>query len=155
MMRIEKATTQDAKTLAVISQQAFDDDARYGAPGPGGPPGYKSAQWQAKMMRIGMYYNILRDDRIVGGAIIFQQKPRQYELGRMFIQPAFQNQGIGAQVFALLWMAFPDATRWTLETPVWNQRTRHFYRKAGFVEIGENADQIRFEKVIGANCIRT
>ena len=155
MMRIEKATTQDAKTLAVISQQAFDDDARYGAPGPGGPPGYKSAQWQAKMMRIGKYYKILLDERIVGGAIIFQQKPGHYELGRMFIAPECQNQGIGSRLFEFLWTTFPDAKRWTLETPVWNQRTRHFYRKAGFVEIGENADQIRFEKVVGANCIRT
>ena len=106
-------------------------------------------------MRIGKYYKILLDERIVGGAIIFRQKPGEYELGRMFIQPASQNQGIGSRLFEFLWTTFPDAKRWTLETPVWNQRTRHFYRKAGFVEIGENADQIRFEKVVGANCIRT
>ena len=155
MIRIEKATPLDAKTLAGISQQAFDDDVRYGAPEAGGPPGYESAQWQAKMMRIGKYYKILLDERIVGGAIIFRQKPGEYELGRMFIQPASQNQGIGSRLFEFLWTTFPDAKRWTLETPVWNQRTRHFYRKAGFVEIGENADQIRFEKVVGANCIRT
>ncbi len=146
MIRIEKATTQDAKTLALISQQAFDDDIRYGAPGPGGPPGYESAQWQAKMMRIGKYYKILRDERIVGGAIIFQQKPGQYELGRMFVEPTSQNQGIGAHLFEWLWTTFPDARRWTLETPVWNQRTRHFYRKVGFAEIGEDAEQVRFEK---------
>jgi len=146
MIRIEKATPQDAKILTLISQQAFDDDVHYGAPGPGGPPGYESAQWQAKMMRIGNYYKILLDERIVGGAIIFRQKPGHYELGRMFIEPASQNQSIGARLFEFLWTEFTDARRWTLETPVWNQRTRHFYSKVGFVEIGEDADQIRFEK---------
>jgi hypothetical protein len=28
--------------------------------------------------------------------------------------------------------------RWTLGTPAWNRRTRHFYKKVGFSEIGED-----------------
>jgi hypothetical protein len=45
MIRLAKARSSDAETLAQISGRAFDDDINYGAPGPGGPTGYKSAAW--------------------------------------------------------------------------------------------------------------
>jgi GNAT superfamily N-acetyltransferase len=147
MIEIKKARPQDAKALAKASWRAFDYDVHYGAPGPGGPPGYKSDQWQSKMMRIGDYYKILADDQIIGGFIIFRKKPREYELGRIFIEPDFQNQGVGTQTLEFIWEEYPLAKRWTLGTPAWNQRTRHFYQKVGFVEIGEDGhDGIFFEK---------
>jgi GNAT superfamily N-acetyltransferase len=147
MLHFEKAKTKDAKTLALASQRAFDNDVHYGAAGPGGPPGYKSDQWQSKMMRIGDYYKIMADNQIIGGFIIFRKKPREYELGRIFIEPGFQNQGIGTQSFEFIWEEYPLAKRWTLGTPAWNQRTRHFYQKVGFVEIGEDGhDGLLFEK---------
>jgi RimJ/RimL family protein N-acetyltransferase len=37
-----------------------------------------------------------------------------------------------------LWKAYPLAKCWTLGTPAWNRRTRHFYQKVGFVEVGED-----------------
>jgi GNAT superfamily N-acetyltransferase len=149
MLRFEKAKARDAKALAVISGRAFDNDVHYGAPGPGGPPGYKSDQWQSKMMRFGQYYKILADGQIIGGIIIFRKKTREYELGRIFVDPDFQNQGIGAQAFEFIWEEFPLAKRWTLGTPAWNQRTRHFYKKVGFVEIGQDGHGgILFEKSI-------
>jgi GNAT superfamily N-acetyltransferase len=147
VIRFKRARVEDAKVLALISKQAFDNDVHYGAPGPGGPPGYQSDRWQSKMMRIGRYYKILADDQIVGGFIIFDQGPGHYELGRIFVAPDFQNQGIGTQAFEFIWTEFPLARRWTLETPAWNLRTRHFYQKVGFVEVGQGGpDGVRFEK---------
>jgi len=103
------------------------------------------------MMRIGQYYKILVDGQIVGGFIVFRKAPREYELGRIFVDPEFQNQGIGTQAFDFLWQEFPLAKRWTLGTPAWNRRTRHFYRKVGFVEIGEDGHGgILFERSITA-----
>jgi GNAT superfamily N-acetyltransferase len=147
MIRFEKAKAKDATSLARVSRRAFDYDIHYGAPGPGGPPGYKSDQWQSKMMRIGQYYKILADEQIIGGFIIFRKAPREYELGRIFIDPDFQNQGIGAQTFEFIWKEFPLAKSWTLSTPAWNQRNRHFYKKVGFVKIGQDGyDGILFER---------
>lgn len=147
MIRFEKAKPQDAKELAAVSWRTFDDDVHYGAPGPGGPPGYRSDPWQSKMMRVGKYYKIVKDLRIIGGFIVFPQDDGHCELGRIFIDPNYQNQGIGAQAFDFLWREFPVARRWTLDTPEWNRRTRHFYAKVGFVETGrEEPDGIRFEK---------
>ena len=36
------------------------------------------------------------------------------------------------------WKEFPLAKKWTLGTPAWNSRTRHFYKKVGFAEVGED-----------------
>jgi len=106
------------------------------------------------MMRIGQYYKILVDDQIVGGFIVFRQRPREYELGRIFVDPDFQNQGIGAQTFEFLWQEFPLAKQWTLGTPAWNRRTRHFYKKVGFVEVGEDGrGGILLEKRIPARAL--
>ncbi len=147
MIRFARARAEDAKALALISWRAFDNDVNYGAPDSGGPPGYRSDRWQSKMMRIGKYYKVLADDRIIGGLIIFPQQAGHYELGRIFIDPDFQNQGIGTQAFEFIWKEFPLARRWTLGTPAWNLRTRHFYQKVGFVEVGQDGpDGIRFER---------
>jgi RimJ/RimL family protein N-acetyltransferase len=150
-IRFERAKLIDAKALALVSQQAFDADVHYGAPGPGGPPRYKSDRWQSKMMHLGKYYKIVADGQIIGGIIVFPQRPGHYELGRIFLSPGFQNQGIGAQAFAFLWSEFPLAQCWTLGTPIWNRRNQHFYKKVGFVETGVHSGEVRFEKRREAN----
>ena len=147
MIRFEKAETEDAKALALASWRAFDNDIHYGAPSIGGPPGYKSDRWQSKMMTVGKYYEILANDRIIGGFIVFLKGHGYCELGRIFIDPDFQNQGIGTQAFEFIWTEFPEARRWTLGTPAWNRRTRHFYEKVGFVEVGKDGHNgILFER---------
>jgi RimJ/RimL family protein N-acetyltransferase len=134
-----KARPADAGALAQASKAAFDEDVRYGAPGPGGPPGYDSAEWQRQMMRRGDYYRIMVGTEIVGGIIVLRKQAREVELGRIFIVPAYQNMGIGTQAFDFLWKTYPLSKHWTLGTPAWNQRTRHFYTKVGFREVGRDA----------------
>lgn len=148
MIRIEKARSEDSKVLALASWRAFDNDVNYGAPGVGGPPGYKSDRWQSKMIRIGKYYKILADTRIIGGFIVFDQGFGHFELGRIFIEPEYQNQGIGTQAIEFMEKTFPQVRRWTLGTPRWNLRTQHFYEKIGYVRVGiEEPDGYRYEKM--------
>ncbi len=137
MIRFANAREVDAEALAAASARAFENDIHHGAPSAGGPPGYRSAPWQARMMRLGRYFKVLAGRRIIGGMIVFAQGPGHYELGRIFIEPEFQNQGIGTQALGFLWRAFPFARRWTLGTPAWNARNHHFYEKQGFVRVGE------------------
>lgn len=135
---ILKAVARDAKVLALASQRAFDNDVNFGAPGPGGPPGYDSAAWQKGMMRRADYFKIVLEGEVAGGIIVFRTGVRQYEVGRIFVAPEHQNKGIGTQAMEFLWETYPLAKHWTLGTPEWNRRTRHFYRKVGFVEIGRD-----------------
>jgi len=149
VIRFEKARPKDASALARISERAFHSDINCGAPGLGGPPGYQSDEWQKKMMRIGDYYKILVDDQTVGGFIVFRKRPREYELGRIFVDPDYQSQGVGTQAMEFLSEEYPLAKRWTLDTPAWNRRTRQFYNKVGFVEVGtDSRGLILFEKRI-------
>jgi RimJ/RimL family protein N-acetyltransferase len=151
MVGFRKARSGDADRLARASERAFHSDIDCGAPGLGGPPGYNSAAWQSKMMRFGDYYAIEIEGQIVGGLIILRKGTREYEVGRIFVDPDFQNQGIGTEAFQFLWKQYPLAKRWSLGTPAWNRRTRHFYKKVGFTEIGEDGHGgILFERRIVA-----
>jgi GNAT superfamily N-acetyltransferase len=151
MAQFRKARRQDAETLARVCERAFHSDIHCGAPGIGGPPGYNSAAWQARIMGVGDYYTIEAGGQIVGGIIVFRKGPRHYELGRIFVDPGHQNQGIGSEAFTFLWETYPLAKLWTLGTPAWNRRTRHFYKKVGFTEVGEDGHGgVLFERRIAA-----
>jgi RimJ/RimL family protein N-acetyltransferase len=150
-----KARSGDADALAKASERAFHSDIHCGAPGLGGPPGYDSPEWQRKMMRLGQYYTISSRGQVIGGIIVFRKAPREYNLGRIFVDPDFQNQGVGTRAFDFLWQEYPLAKRWTLGTPEWNRRTRHFYKKVGFEEVGVDAHEgVLFEKRIEEPALR-
>lgn len=134
---LRPARPEEAVALAEISRRAFDSDGAVGAPGPGGPPGCASADWQAEMMTAGRYHAVTVDGALAGGAVVFRKGPGQYELGRLFLDPEWHRKGIGKQAMALLFAAYPDAQRWTLDTPVWNRRTRAFYEGLRFLPVGE------------------
>ena len=147
VIHFEQAHMEDAKALALVSWHAFDHDIHYGAPRVSGPPGYKAGRWQSRMMRQGRYYKILADEQLVGGLVVFRKKPDHYELGRIFLLPEFQNQGIGAQAMHFIELSFPEVHRWTLVTPRWNRRNQHFYEKMGYRRIGPyGPDNYRYEK---------
>jgi GNAT superfamily N-acetyltransferase len=101
------------------------------------------------MMTAGEYYKILVDDLIVGGFVVQLRGYQYYDLARIFIDPVFQNQGIGTWTFEFIWAEYPDVKLWTLGTPAWNKRNRRFYSKVGFVEKGpDRHGGILFERKI-------
>ena len=95
-------------------------------------------------MRAGRYYKIMVDGQVVGGFIVFPRAIREYELGRIFIHADFQDQRIGTQAMEFMFEQFPLAKIWTVGTPAWNQRTRHFYEKMGFAQM-----EIRYDPRAG------
>lgn len=148
IIALKKAVARDATTLAEISKRAFDSDVACGAVSPGGPPGYDSAGWQREMMQHGDYHKILLGAQIVGGLIVFRKAPREYELGRIFIDPEVQRQGIGRQAMALMEVAYPLAKTWTLDTPAWNTRTNRFYPMVGYIKTGEQGGDVFYRKTM-------
>ena len=53
-----------------------------------------------------------------------------------YINPDFHNKGIGTRSFELIKARYSKAKKWTLDTPVWNVRTKRYYEKLGFVQRG-------------------
>lgn len=139
MVKIEKAILEDVEKLTEIQTRTFDDDNKLKPPGCSmeGPPGYDSVDWNARWIAKTPYYKILFDGQIVGGIIVFDMGKGHYELGRMYVDPDFQNRGIGQWAVGLVFDDFPEAEKWTLGTPSWAIRNRHFYEKMGFIRVGE------------------
>jgi GNAT superfamily N-acetyltransferase len=136
-IRIEPAAQSDAETLAAVSLRAFEHDVNYGAPGPGGPPGYDSAAWHQRAMRQGRFFKVTEAGRVIGGLVLFRLKDGTVEFGRAFIEPECQNRGIGGELLRFAEGVFPETKRLILDTPAWNLRTQHFYETGGYVKIGE------------------
>jgi len=103
----------------------------------GGPPGYDSPEGQIFMMDHFMYYKMMLEDTIIGGFMIADKWDGHYELVRIFIEPNFQNMGFGIKTLEFIWRTFPQARKWTLDTPAWNRRTQYFYEKMDFIKVGE------------------
>lgn len=147
---LEQAKEEDAAQLAEISKRAFNSDVEVGAPTGGddrasseggGPPGYASPEFQVRMMKFCHYYKMIYSGQIVGGLIANRKKRGHYQLERIFVEPEYHNRGIGTEAMKQVFAMFPDAEIWTLGTPEWNIRTKHFYEKLGFVQIGWTRDE--------------
>ncbi|MGY5877030.1 MAG: GNAT family N-acetyltransferase [Candidatus Thorarchaeota archaeon] len=135
---IRDAEVEDAEVLTETCKRAFDSDSEVGAPGPGGPPGYDSVEWNIDKIRNRylQYYTIQKGDSIVGGFIAGDRGPGYQVCERIWVDPDYMRQGIGEKTFELIWERYPSADLWALGTPEWNIRTNAFYEKVGFVRIG-------------------
>jgi ribosomal protein S18 acetylase RimI-like enzyme len=150
MIKFAKATCEDAQQLTEVQIKTFDDDARKFFDKPiGGPSGYDSVKWQLDMMQSGIYYKILDKDMIIGGMVISRLKPGQYKLRRLYVDPDYQDKGVGTKAISFMENEFPDAQTWNLDTPVVATRNHHFYEKLGYMRTGDDGDgQYLYEKRI-------
>jgi GNAT superfamily N-acetyltransferase len=139
---IKRARVEDAQVLTDICVRAFHSDIDFGTEGEGGPPGYDSVEWNTKRITNNFvhYYKILLSGDIVGGFISGRRRPGYNVCERIFVDPESQREGIGARAFDLIWDTYSDAQVWTLGTPEWNDRTKNFYEKIGFKQIGFTYD---------------
>ncbi|MHA2002673.1 MAG: GNAT family N-acetyltransferase [Candidatus Thorarchaeota archaeon] len=135
---IQLAEVEDGTTLIDSCKKAYDSDSEFGAPGPGGPPGYDSLEWNIDKIknRYLQYYKILSEDEIVGGFIVGDRGPGYQICERIWVDPDSMRKGIGTKSFELIWEKYPSANLWALGTPEWNLRTNPFYQSIGFVQIG-------------------
>lgn len=133
---LEPIEENDAEILAEVCKKAFDSDSEVGSPGSGGPPGYDSPEAQIRFTSFLDYYKIIREDRIVGGIMVDSGGKEHVVLERIFVHPDLHRKGIATRACELLWELYPDAKMWTLGTPEWNVRTKCFYEKLGFIQIG-------------------
>jgi GNAT superfamily N-acetyltransferase len=81
-------------------------------------------------------------------AMIFIESNQVHNLGRIFIDPKYQNQGIGKKVMKEIEGSFPDSTKWWLDTPSWSVKNHHFYTMCGFTKVREEDDLYIFEKTV-------
>lgn len=146
---LELATDEDAVALASISERAFETDVDYGSPFSDGPHGYASPAWQRDMMhRACAYWKVMSGTSLIGGMIVFHKQRGRFHLARLYIDPAVHRRGYGRQALRLVLAAYPEARRWTLETPIWSWRAQQFYAACGFRPLRQRDDMLVYEMVV-------
>lgn len=145
------ACEADAAALAAVSERAFETDAAHGSPYPDGPHGYASPAWQRDMMRRACaYWKVMAGPALVGGIVVFHGLRGRFRLARLFIDPDVHRRGYGRRAVALTLAAYPEARRWTAETPVWSKRAQLFYTAAGFRPLRQRDEMVVYERIVDA-----
>ena len=139
MIELSRAKKSDVETLTEIQIRTFVDDNKRKPPGCSleGPPGYNSLKWNTHWIDHTYYYKILFERKIVGGLILFDLGDQNFEVGRIWVDPAMQNRGIGQAAMKIMFKLHQEVKKWTLGTPSWAVRNQHFYEVLGFIKIRE------------------
>ena len=140
-----KASTSDALILNGISRRAFDSDILVGASSTGGPPGYKSLTFHTKMAKSNHLFKLVDNGLIIGGAILFLDKEK-LNIGRIFISPENHRKGYGIFMMQEIEALYPMVKEFTLNTPIWNIRTKSFYKKLGYNEVRHDKEFVYYSK---------
>lgn len=131
--RFEEA---DVAALTVIMKKAFDEDTRIHLnESEGGPPGYDNGEFLRKWaLHVDSAASIaMLDSKAIGLYIVWIFKNNENVLGTIFIDPEYQNQGIGLKIWEDIEARYPDTKLWRTETPGFSKRNHHFYiNKCGF-----------------------
>lgn len=132
-------TEEDIPALVPVMTRAFDDDAQkhLGEPG-GGPPGYDDGEFFRTWLlpyEESVGYKILHGEQLIGGIIVWILPEGNNILGTIFVDPEFQDAGVGSKTWGFIEATYPETRSWRLATPTWATKNHHFYKKCGFMEV--------------------
>ena len=83
-------------------------------------------------------FAVARDesDTVLGLLTAARRSDDTVSIGRLYVLPAHQRQGIGVKLLEACIAAFPGARQLRLEVEAENAKGLAFYRKQGFTELG-------------------
>lgn len=148
-IKFERASLEDVEQLIDVQNQSFYPDfIKYGE-----CPGYNHSQESMSNIVLNrITYKIIFNGQIVGDIIVRDNGDDTYYLGCLCVVPSFENKGIGQKAMKFLEQEFPNAKKWSLETPADKYRNHYFYRKFGFEVtkeyMSDNVKIVLFEKYI-------
>ncbi len=126
----------DIELFTDIMKRSFDDDTkRHLGEESGGPPGYDNGDFLRKyaLDTKSTAYAIFQEDIPLGVVIVWIQSHHENFLGNLFIDPNFQEKGIGLSVWKFIEQKYPETILWRTETAGFSKRNHHFYvNKCGF-----------------------
>ena len=136
----EEIVEGDIDELTHVMTRAFDDDARkHLGTEKGGPPGYDDGEFFRKWLfpyKESRGYKIILEGRIIGGVIAWIYSHGRNVLGTIFVDPDYQDRGVGTRAWEFIEVEFPDTRSWQLGTPGYATKNLYFYeQKCGFSKI--------------------
>ncbi|WP_114192371.1 GNAT family N-acetyltransferase [Edaphovirga cremea] len=135
-LAFEPVTVKDIDDLTRIMKRAFDEDTRrHLGKEQGGPPGYDNGDfirdWYINAKSDA--YKVFLHGTLIGAVNIFCWKDNERFLGNIFIDPSYQDKGLGFLVWQFIENKYPNTRKWQTETPGFSTKNHHFYiNKCGF-----------------------
>jgi GNAT superfamily N-acetyltransferase len=154
-VQLEVATPEDAGPLTVVAALAFFDDRKW-MPGetvaeiramddPSKGPPHTSYEWTRQAIdklnadsadTPSTYYKVLLGNTVLVGGLLVIASPDlgegEWRCEGIFVDPDYHDRGVGQEILRAMYRLHPDVVRWSLGTPEWAVRNRHFYEKMGF-----------------------
>lgn len=138
-LSFQKLTENDFDILSMVMKRAFDDDAqKHLGVQAGGPPGYDDGEFFRTWLLPydeSTGYKIMSGEKVLGGMIVWILPEAQNILGTIFIDPDFQDIGIGQRAWIFVEETYPSTISWRLATPTWATKNHYFYTKCGFEKV--------------------
>lgn len=153
-LAFEDFSVEDIPELTEVMTRAFDDDTqKHLGEEKGGPPGYDDGEFFQKWLfsyKESVGYKVVADGKAIGAIIVWIYDHGKNTLGNIFVDPDYQDQGVGSQIWTFIEETYPDAKSWRLDTPNWATKNHHFYEiKCGFTKIDETEDSFVYRKEMG------
>jgi GNAT superfamily N-acetyltransferase len=139
-LSFEEITEEDLPEITTVMTRSFDDDSRkHRGLERGGPDGYDNGdffrQWLFPYQE-SVGYKILSEGQIIGGIIVWILPEGHNILGTIFVDPAYQDRGVGTRTWQFIESTYPETKSWRLGTPPWATKNHQFYQaKCGFVRV--------------------
>jgi GNAT superfamily N-acetyltransferase len=135
-LAFEEIVEADVPVLTPVMTRAFDDDAqKHLGIERGGPPGYDNGDFFREWLfghELTEGFKVLLAGQIIGGIMIWNRPDGHKALGVIFVDPAFQDRGVGTLTWQFIERQYPETKSWRLTTPCWATKNHHFYEKCGF-----------------------
>ena len=143
IIRLEVAVETDAEQIRnmMIAIEKDETDRWYDNGERPFIPGYNSVDMQKYHMWDKKYYKIIYNDTLAGVLLISYTGREHARVDRFYIEPTFQNKGIGSKVITLMEEIYPTVKIWSLDTIQKSTRNHNFYEKNGYEKIGEDEDE--------------
>ncbi|MGD6809538.1 MAG: GNAT family N-acetyltransferase [Candidatus Bathyarchaeia archaeon] len=141
-MQIEKAVVTDAQEILAIQKLAFQSQAQiynnYDI-----PPLVETLEEVKAAFSTHTILKASINSRIIG-SVRFLEKDCTCFVGRLLVDPAFQNQGVGAELLRQVECLSPTVKRFELFTGYKSEKSLYLYKKFGYKEFktGKDAEDI-------------
>ena len=91
-----------------------------------------------------VFFHVAKDQQgsIVGLLTAGRPSDDIVNIGRLYVLPGNQRQGIGGKLLDACMAAFPEAQKLVLEVEAQNEKGMAFYRKQGFEEVSRKEEKI-------------
>jgi len=126
----------DVEKMTQVMKQAFDYDFQINNMGEeGGPEGYDNGEFLRKnaLDEEATSFVISYGEEEIGVVILWIKNDQKNYLGCLFIEPRFEDNGLGTLIFKKIEEMYPKTKSWETTTPIYSRKNQNFYiNKLGF-----------------------